>query len=449
MTTPPEDLEALLASFSQEKEEIISENDDDLSDIFVQATTAEPRSFIGAGLITIHPNGTHPSWLEPNTYFPNADDILEIWCAKFEIGGKENKLHAHIFFKFINTKRMRFQLLLDSINKVLGKGCDIKKCRSATKKSIQCAVNYVLKKETSAPDCEPFIWNASCAFDQKVWDERAKKPSVKQQIIDHIETKPIWWNWDQIVQETPESKILLCDCSWGKKFHDGRAATIPARKIENVVILYGAAGTGKTTMAVNWDTQENEDFQLRYYRRNPGDGHFWGGGRLGYRGQRVIHFDEFTGQEKFNELKEWTNIGHFGPCVPIKNSAAQLNHDTVVFTSNTHPAGWYRKYWTDDPKQFDAFHRRVTKVLFFPEKRPDGTFNEPTADEPAYFIDQTHEWIGFKRSYERALNHAEANWPLKDFDEGDAYAPGFTLPPKRKIDDITNYFHYGKFPKNK
>ena len=163
--------------------------------------------------------------------------------------------------------------------------------------------------------------------------------------------------------------------------------------IPGVVIMYGAGGTGKTTMCISYDAASDlEPQNERYYRRNHEDGSFWGGGRTAYNGQRVIHFEEFSGQEPFSRVKEVCDIGKEGPAVNIKGSGTELNHTTVLFSSNIHPAGWYHNLWKLDPKQFHPFWRRVTKVLFFPAKRPDGALNIPDEDNEPYFIDQTDDW---------------------------------------------------------
>mgnify|MGYP000308092694 CR=1 FL=1 len=221
-------------------------------------------------------------------------------------------------------------------------------------------------------------------------------------------------------------------CSFGKKYHEGRQAEIPRRKIQNVVIMYGAGGTGKTTMAQNWDSNDNEDYQERYYRRNPDDKSFWGGGRTAYKGQRIVHLEEFCGQEQLSRIKEYCDVGKCGPSVNIKGSGADLNHETVLFTSNHHPAAWYRGVWNREAKQFHPFWRRVTSVLFFPAHRADGTLNIPDSENPAYYIDQTSDWLEFEGDYDKCVEHAMSHWPLPELESnviGDtAFSTQFNVP---------------------
>jgi hypothetical protein len=290
-----------------------------------------------------------------------------------------------------------------------------------------------------------------------VADEReakaAKKKGVSKDELQrkYIETKPKSWTWNQIVHENEESKALLYSCSAGKKYHEGRHAETPRREIKNVVLMYGAGGTGKTTFAHKWDVQEDEDHSERYYRRNHEDGHFWGGGNTAYRGQRVIHMEEFCGQELFGRVKEICDVGKVGPSVAIKGSGVELNHDTVVITSNDHPAAWYRKKWAKDKKQFHPFWRRVTQVWFFPATRPDGTRNVPDSANGIlpYYVDQSEEWRAMQGDYDACLTHAQEFWPLADTDENtDGLSHPTTFCPasllKRGRDAVLDYQMFGK-----
>lgn len=427
---------------------------DDVSDLL--DTVADGNGGrIGMGILTIFPPSTHPSWLDPGTYLTNPTHSLDKWCGKFEVAPTTGELHAHIFFKFQNDKRPRFSQFRKLISDKINKGCDIKRSRSHSGDNQQCCINYVLKTETAAPDTIPFIWKNSCVFSQKHWDKRTKKPVDKTtERTKYIMSKPQHWTWARILHEDDDSRALLADCSWGKKFHDMRAASNPRRKIQKVIIMYGAGGTGKTTLAEHWDSTEDEPVEVRYYKRNGDDGAFWGGGSTSYKGQRVIHFEEFGGGETLSNIKTWCDLDKVGPSVNIKNGGTELNHETVIFTSNDHPAGWYRNKWTKDPKQFHPFWRRVTSVRFFPDSRIDGSPNRPDDANPPYYIDQTDQWIGMQGCYDSALAHAEAHWPLAELEPTESDSPfafGFTPPVDRKrgVEEVPfhTYSRTGKFPK--
>ena len=381
-------------------------------------TALNGRNKIGRAILTFFPPNNHRNWLLPETFFPHVKESFSIWVAQFENCPETGKLHVHVYVEFKNTHRMRFNTVRDHFGKH-GLVVSIRLAKKANAKQRQGGVNYCSHPDKRAPDCEPveaYFWpdnNPQVTFDPTMVSDKKRKRDGIEEMRQYIETKPIFWTWDQIVHECDFSKKLLATCSWGPKYHAGRYAEIGRREIKEVIIMYGAGGTGKTTMCMNHNTAIDPNKETRYYRRNPDDGVFWGGGRTAYKGQSVLHFEEFTGQEMFSRLKEVCDIGKPGPAVNVKNGGIDLNHDTVIFTSNVHPAGWYHKLWTNDPKQFHPFWRRVTKVLFFPSHKDDGSLNVPTDEIQPFFLDQTEEWHAFHGDYNDAIKHADKHWPLK------------------------------------
>lgn len=377
-------------------------------------------------IVTCFPPDTDSKWLLPNTYFTDIS-IIENWCGQFELS-KDGVVHFHIYVSFQHSKKPRFNTIRRCFSDVIGKGCDIKKNKHrASNKGEACSVNYVLAPDKRAPDTEPYIWEHNkkqLSFDESLWKERTTKTSSRskedrdKEIIDYIESKPRHWEWNRIVHETYESKLLLGSCSWGSKFHAGRHSEAPRRTIEHVIILYGAGGTGKSTLARKWDIRENEDLEERYYLRNYEDGHFWGSGKTAYKSQRIIHLEEFCGSESASKFKQICDVGTNGPPVNVKNSSAELNHEIVLITSNTHPVGWYHEYCSKDPKQWGPLSRRFTQVLFFPELKPDGSRNTP--DSIPYYVDQTEDFQSFVHDFEEACNHASTHWPIRESDVYDA-----------------------------
>ncbi|UNI72605.1 MAG: replication associated protein [Avonheates virus SG_924] len=448
--TPPEVLDLLLGDVestanSSTLSQVSGITVDDFSIPDIVSLTTNNREVIRACIFTVFPPNQDKKWLLPETYFQDTTGLLN-WAGQFERAPDTNILHVHIFMEWDQKKPRRFSTLRKLLQKVTGKNGDIQKTKKLSDNSRNCCANYVLKPDTWVNGEETrFVWphnKHDMVFNQELFNTRQKK-SVKRskEEIDeerrvYIETKPRWWTWEQIVHESTESKSLLCTCSWGKTYHAGRHAEIPRRNIQDVIILYGAGGTGKTTLAHSWDVRTGEDQQERYYRRNPDDGHFWGGGRTAYKGQRIIHLEEFCGQERLSTFKEICDLNKPGPNVNIKNGGVSLNHDTVLISSNHHPAQWYHRSWDADPKQFHPFWRRITQVWFFPPHRDDGSPNVPDGNNPPYYIDQTDAWKNMEGDYNEAMLHANVHWPMKE-------ETSFN-PPNESINEFNNYCQTGR-----
>lgn len=399
---------------------IVASTDDDVSTLSDMVSPTGNNKLTRC-IITGFPDTNDAKYLHPTTYFTNVE-CIDVWCGQFEISPETNQTHFHVYVAFKHKLRPRFNTIRNIFTNVLHKNVNIRTNKHRpSKKGENCAVNYVLAPSKRAPDTEAFVWQGNTRnvkFDEQLFaKKKTSKEDLKDKQVAYIESKPKWWTWDQIVHENMESKLLLASCNWGSKFHSGRHAETPRRTITNVIILYGAGGTGKTTLALNWDVRENEPLQERYFKRNPEDGKFWGGGRTAYRGQRIIHLEEFCGQETCSVFKEICDIGKHGPSVNIKNSGMELNHETVIITSNSHPAAWYKHLWHKEPKQWQPVARRFTQVWFFPELRNDGTVNAPDESNPPQFIDQTDCFKNMINSYDEALKHSQRYWPFSATDE--------------------------------
>lgn len=417
----------------EEMESQPKENDllDD-ENMFTSNNRKDGNNKLNRFICTFFPPNYDRKWLEPETYFPNPKSKFDLWCGQFELCPTTQKLHVHLYIECNHKNRMRFNVFHRTMRKVFAR-VQLRLSKRATKKQRQSAINYCVDVQKRLPQTECFLWShnkhevafdPTCVQDKK--ESKKDKAEMQEEQRQWIESKPRYWTWDQIVHESEESKTLLFSCPGGEKYHKGRHAADPRRTIQNVIILYGAGGTGKTTEALAWGEKDEPIPELRYYRRNLSDGEFWGGGRTSYKGQRVIHYEEFTGQEAFSRLKEVCDIGKQGPPVNVKNGGTILNHETVIFTSNVHPAGWFHRLWDQDPKQWMPFERRITQVRFYPSHRPDGSLNSPDKENPPFFIDQTEDFRKFVGDYGQAKEHAELHWPLKVEPEPQAqvFVPG-------------------------
>lgn len=392
--------------------------EEEIADLFDEVNNERKR--VGRALLTYFPPEGEEAgdWLNPS-YFFQESHMPDNWVAQYELCPTTGQMHCHAYASWTASNRMRFNTLREAIVKSGYKDVrvHIRLPRSTSKRATQCAINYCTDPSKRMPGTESVTFGpAKWAFDEKTSRTKRKRDDEKEEQRLHIESKPHWLSWDEIVHENEYSKQLLCSCSWGAKYHAGRASSEKRRTIREVVILYGAGGTGKSTAAKDLAVRPRVPEEVTYWKRNPDDGMFFGGGKTAYRGQNVIHFEEFNGSEPFSRLKDYCDIGKNGPPVNVKNGGCYLNHETVVFTSNDHPASWYRKLWEDDSKQFMPFWRRITKVVFYPERRPDGSKNQPNAEAGIlpFFIDQTDEWKSFDGDYEKCKAHAAIHWPIRE-----------------------------------
>lgn len=400
--------------------------------------------------------------LKPISYFDDPASRIKNWCGQFETCPDTGKLHIHICFEF--TSQVRFEFVRDAFTSPSAViGCNIKKGRGRSDHAIQSAINYCIdpQKRAKAPFHEEYIWPGSSraiTFDEKcAAKKKASKEDVIKVKIDKIKTFPYWMSWETIVHSSHETEHLFFGCTASERFHKTRHAAQPRRTIESVEIHFGAGGTGKSTYARQLGAKLGEKTgRDERYVRNYDDGNFWGGGMTKYQSQLVIHLEEFEGQETLSKFKEICDIGACGPNVNVKNGGTRLNHTHVVITSNTHPAGFYRGVWNEDPKQFAPFWRRVTKVVFYPSHLPDGSLNAPKCDDDVFSVDQTDEWKNLGGDYNGAVMMAKRDWPLKEVDEyrDGALASGFNIPVLKKptlkrsrpYNDLFEYAITGKDP---
>lgn len=97
----------------------------------------------------------------------------------------------------------------------------------------------------------------------------------------------------------------------------------------SVVVIIGAAGTGKTRMCY-------EKHPELYRVPAPQGDSVWFDG---YTGQKAILLDDFKGWIKYTILLQW--LDGYALQVPIKGGFVWRQWDTVYITSNYEPERWY------------------------------------------------------------------------------------------------------------
>lgn len=377
------------------------------------STTKSP-SKVSRALVTVFHDSAEAGPINPASYFGSDWQAkLQVWVAQWECCPSTGTTHAHIYLELRHSHRLRVPAFLDLIAKISPRN-NVKFPRRANKNQRQGAVNYCQKESTRIAEAPDFKWSDGIDISYSESFALAasdKKKTRHDKQVEHIMSRPVEWSWAKLLHENDESRKLLAACSWGRKFHELRKPTERTlRTIENVIICYGSGGSGKTTYAQSYDSIPEESRSDRYYRRNYDDKLFWGGGQTAYNNQRVIHLDEFTGQETLSRFNELCDVGNTGGPVNVKGGGTSLNHSSIIITSNLHPAYWFHNVWTKDDNLWVPFHRRITKVLFFPALRQDGTRNLAGPNSEPFVVDQTDEWRTCVE-YVNACEHARKYWP--------------------------------------
>lgn len=131
-------------------------------------------------------------------------------------------------------------------------------------------------------------------------------------------------------------------------------------KLDDVIVLWGPTGMGKTRLAREGAKKHGVDF----FEKSAGTGQWWDG----YNDEPYIIIDEMEGQATidFRVLLQLT--GGYGVTVQNKGGMKYIKPRWVVLTSNKHPDNWYIGVDTAPLK------RRITQTLHI---------NEPAYDDIA------------------------------------------------------------------
>ncbi len=146
---------------------------------------------------------------------------------------------------------------------------------------------------------------------------------------------------------------------------------IPKQRPVKVYLFYGKTGTGKTTTAMNYDSQP---FSLKGYQLQKQ--YF-----CSYKGEKTLVVDEFAHQCKITFLLGILDVWKLE--LDIKYGSTWAEWETVFITTNlSYPDDFYPRA-LEEHRQ--ALFRRITKAFCFEEPwvLPEGLPTPPTSPAPS------------------------------------------------------------------
>lgn len=129
-----------------------------------------------------------------------------------------------------------------------------------------------------------------------------------------------------------------------------RRASVPKWRDVSVCVFYGATGTGKTRLAVNYD----DDAYLWHADKTE----WW----PGYQYQKTIVIDDFS--EQIGIVRMLNLLDGYRLELPYKGGFTPAMYNMVLITSNVPPENWYPM---ENYRHRAALDRRIGKVFEFLE----------------------------------------------------------------------------------
>jgi len=149
--------------------------------------------------------------------------------------------------------------------------------------------------------------------------------------------------------------------------------TDPYKGKREVIVHYGATGTGKTYNALNM-------FETCYVATPNmyGQQQAWFNG---YTGQAQVVIEEFRGQLRFGDLL--VLLDSTPSKVNIKNGDAWWQAEQIVITSPVHPSQWYQSIDQKVEGSTAQLRRRISKVINYGNRKGTPNMNpvDVTADD--------------------------------------------------------------------
>jgi hypothetical protein len=352
-------------------------------------------------LVTVNNPTRRPALCMANLFPDKKANVVQRCSAQYE-KGEGGTPHVHVFVLYKNSREG--QGVKDHFEKVFGVKPDIRRVNGKDSDLI-AAYEYCNKDETR--DCHPSERLRYNPPDNWSSGNPSGNPKPKRKIKDEIykilfEDYGPEVTYDELMTELYEKdrekhKLIVMNC--GPSVLKQRRVWANERKeqrvIENVFVLYGASGAGKSVEAREGsDVFLTENEKVRFKGKHAwvqhlALGRWFGGSGHHYTNEPVVVIDEFSGFANgtnshfdLDYLLQLLNVGAPAPSAQAKGGCISLNYHTIIITSQYHPLLWFAGTFRRNPEKWKALERRLTGCLFFPKFREDGSPNQPDGSDP-------------------------------------------------------------------
>lgn len=282
------------------------------------------------------------------------DELLQLLDTKYYawVVEKKTSLHFHLFV--VLEKRVSDSTLKRHVC-TLHPGCEWDV--STVKGNNKQAREYIYKQDGTKTE-EPPVENGELPKPGPT-SEKGRLPAGHA--VNILRDGGI----SGLLEEAPEMVLRF---PAGIRLMASTLEEAPTRTSMTVTVIYGAAGVGKSVLSEQ--LAEEHDGGVYHHTKVGGSANTsWFDG---YRGERTLIMDDFTGRSATHgAMLKIMGTDPFR--VEMKGSSTWAHWDNVIITSNLSPWQWYAGFWADQPDDVrKAFFRRIHKIF----KATEGTHTD-------------------------------------------------------------------------
>lgn len=271
-------------------------------------------------------------------YDVNSNNIFYM-VAQQEKCPKTGKLHYHVYMEFMVRKNMR------CVQRLIFKDKE---------KSKQIHVEAPVDHERCAKYCKKV--KSRIAGPWEFGEFQGSHERSRTDIDAVIQAIKLGKDFEYFKNNFPH-QALLYESKIKNWIAEEKLKNLPDFVSMDVMLVYGAAGTGKTSWCIGAARRMGLNL---YHVQSPADKNskqWW----QGYNGQKAILIDDFNGQWNINYLQQM--LDGYIKQVDIKNTWGVGCYNTVYITSNKPIEDWFPKSYKRSPDLLESLKRRINRVM--------------------------------------------------------------------------------------